>query len=63
MFLSTSIYTFAVPQWAQHKIQQWPQGVSLSPEQLAQWVNRDLERLNDQQQARVFEAGALTAYQ
>jgi Transposase IS66 family len=54
--------TFAVPQWAQQKIEQWPQGIILSQAELEQWVNHDLDRLNDQQQARVFEAAALTAY-
>lgn len=54
--------TFAVPQWAQLKIGQWPQEVMLSQAELAPWLNHELEGLNDQQQARVFEAAALTAY-
>jgi len=54
--------TFAVPQWAQRTIAQWPQHLLLSYDQIKKLVNTDLERLNEQQQARVFEAAALSAY-
>lgn len=55
--------TFGVPQWAQRCITQWPQERFLSPEEMAQLVTRDLDvRLNEQQQARVMEAAALSAY-
>jgi hypothetical protein len=54
--------TFAVPHWAQRKIGQWPQEVMLNQAELTQLVNHDLAHLNDQHQARVFEAAALTAY-
>jgi hypothetical protein len=54
--------TFAVPQWAQRTIAHWPDHVLLSYAQLTELVNSHLERLNEQQQARVFEAAALSAY-
>lgn len=54
---------FAVPRWAQRVIARWPQQVYLSYAQLQEWLERDLARLNDQQQARIFEAAALTAWQ
>lgn len=54
--------TFAVPKWAQRTIAHWPHQVLLSYAQLAELVNSHLERLNEQQQARVFEAAALSAY-
>jgi len=53
---------FGLPQWVQAQIQTWPQGKILSQSQVAQWVSQDLSRLNEQQQARVFEAAALSAY-
>lgn len=60
---STWLATFAVPQWARERIRQWPQQTFLSGEEMAQLVERDLAaRLNQQQQARVLEAAALTAY-
>ena len=54
--------TFAVPQWAQAAIAQWPQDRILSHSELKDLVQIHLGRLNEQQQARVFEAAALTAY-
>jgi FtsZ-binding cell division protein ZapB len=54
--------TFAVPQWAQRVVAGWPQQVALSYAQLQELLKADLDRLNDQQQARVFEAAALSAY-
>lgn len=53
---------FAIPQWAQRQISQWPQGILLSRAELEQWVHSQLGRLNEQQQARVYEAAALSAY-
>jgi hypothetical protein len=54
--------TFAVPQWAQRVVAGWPQQVELTYAQLKELINTHLDRLNDQQQARIFEAAALTAY-
>jgi hypothetical protein len=54
--------TFAVPQWAQRVVTGWPQQVELTYAQLKELINTDLNRLNDQQQARIFEAAALSAY-
>ena len=54
--------TFAVPQWAQRVVAGWPQQVILTYAQLKELINTHLDRLNDQQQARIFEAAALTAY-
>ena len=54
---------FAVPQWAQTLLQQWPQGERLTQAELDALIERDLAaRLNDQQLKRVCEAAALTAY-
>jgi hypothetical protein len=54
--------TFAVPQWAQRVVAGWPQQVELTYAQVKELINTALNRLNDQQQARIFEATALTAY-
>lgn len=54
--------TFAMPQWAQRTIAQWPHHLLLSYTQLEELINTHLGRLNEQQQARVFEAAALSAY-
>jgi hypothetical protein len=56
------LQTFGTPQWAQAAIARWPQGRVLTYPELADLVQTALGRLNDQQQARVFEAAALTAY-
>lgn len=53
---------FSIPQKAQRLIAQWPQAVMLSEETMAMLMARDLSSLNDQQQARIWEAAALTAY-
>jgi hypothetical protein len=54
--------TFAVPKWAQQTISQWPHHRLLSESQFEALVHTHLGRLNEQQQARVFEAAALSAY-
>ena len=54
--------TFAVPKWVHRTIASWPHHVLLSHAQIENLVNTDLARLNKQQQARVFEAAALSAY-
>jgi len=54
--------TFAVPKWARQSMTQWPQQFLLSYAQFEALINTHLERLNEQQQARVFEAAALSAY-
>jgi len=52
-----------VPKWAWQLIAKWPQNELLNEEQARQLLLGQLsERLNSQQQARVLEAGALTAY-
>lgn len=52
----------AVPKWAQRVVAQWPQHNLLSYAQFKELVTTHLDRLNEQQQARVFEAAALSAY-
>jgi hypothetical protein len=59
---STRLETFAVPAWVHLKVQQWPHNIILSEAEMTALVKRDLARLNDQQQARVFETAALSAY-
>lgn len=58
----TRLAGFAIPQWAQRQISQWPQDILLSQAELDELVQSQLGRLNEQQQARVYEAAALTAY-
>ena len=53
---------FATPRWAQRKIRAWPHDRLLGHEELLGFLNRDVARLNLQQQARILEAAALTAY-
>lgn len=53
---------FDTPQWAQKVIATWPQKQPLSRSELTTLVQTQLARLNAQQQARVLEAAALTAY-
>jgi hypothetical protein len=53
---------FKTPQWAQGRIAQWPQGVLLPRFQLETLIQEQLGSLNDQQQARILESAALTAY-
>jgi hypothetical protein len=54
--------TFGVPHWVQLTLQQWPHNIVLSETEMRALVTRDLGPLNDQQQARVLEAAALSAY-
>jgi hypothetical protein len=54
---------FAIPKWAQTAIRTWPHEQLLTQSELEALIVRDLAvRLNDQQQNRVREAAALTAY-
>jgi len=54
---------FEIPLWVQKQIAAWPQGVWLSEAEVGDLLaGRLSERLNQQQQARIYEAGALTAY-
>jgi hypothetical protein len=53
---------FKTPLWAQRRIAQWAQGVNLSRSELETLIQAQLGSLNDQQQARILEAAALTAY-
>ncbi len=53
---------FTVPRWAQRVIAGWPHQTLLTYAQLAALIKTDLARLNQQQQARIFEAAALTAW-
>lgn len=53
---------FKIPKKAQALIDQWPQEIMVSEVDMAMLINRDLSYLNDQQQARIWEAAALTAY-
>ncbi len=58
----TWLRKFSTPRWAQGKIQKWPQNQLLEHYQLQDLLSRDVASLNQQQQARIFEAAALTAY-
>jgi hypothetical protein len=53
---------FEVPLWAQKQIAQWPQGRLLDEQEVTELLSKLPKRLNQQQQARICEAGALTAY-
>jgi hypothetical protein len=53
---------FGTPHWAQQIIATWPRGRQLTLAELTDLVETQLARLNEQQQARVLEAAALTAY-
>jgi hypothetical protein len=53
---------FGTPHWAQQIITTWPRGRQLTLAELTDRVETQLARLNEQQQARVLEAAALTAY-
>jgi hypothetical protein len=54
---------FQTPLWAQRQLMEWPHNQLLDPDALMAWVESELaERLNEQQQARLLEAAALTAY-
>lgn len=55
--------TFGVPKWVQRRLTTWPQEKLLAEEEIASLLAGELsERLNEQQLARIREAGALTAY-
>jgi hypothetical protein len=55
--------TFGVPRWAQHRLADWPHDLWLTADEMRTHLERDLApRLNTQQQARVLEAAALSAY-
>jgi hypothetical protein len=56
------LQTFSVPQWVQQVVAQWPHLQWMSYAQFEGLVNTHLSDLNPQQQARVFEAAALSAY-
>jgi len=60
---ATWLNTFKVPKWAQRCLDSWPQGELLNEAQLTSLLAGELnDRLNQQQLARIREAGALTAY-
>jgi len=54
--------SFNTPLWAQRLISTWPQNQRLTHTELVTLLARDVASLNDQQQARILEAAALTAY-
>ena len=58
----TWLEQFDTPQWAQQIVATWPQGRSLTHSELTSLVQTQLARLNEQQQARIIEAAALSAY-
>lgn len=54
---------FGVPNWARLQLAKWPQDKRMGDEEMRGYLNQDLAtRLNDQQQLRILEAAALTAY-
>jgi FtsZ-binding cell division protein ZapB len=54
---------FNTPMWVQQQMANWPQGQVLTRDQMDELLTPDIrERLNDQQQARILEAAALSAY-
>ena len=61
---ATSVWLkqFDTPLWAQQVIGTWLQEQQLSQSELTTLVQTQLTRLNAQQQARIMEAAALTAY-
>ena len=52
---------FRTPLWAQRLIATWPQNQVLTRTELAALLAQDMPSLNEQQQARILEAAALTA--
>lgn len=60
----TSIWLddFKVPKNAQALIALWPHEKMISEAEMKVFIEQDLSHLNDQQQARIWEAAALTAY-
>ena len=53
---------FKTPLWAQRLIATWPQNQVLTCSEIESLLVRDAASLNEQQQARILEAAALTAY-
>ena len=53
---------FKTPLWAQRLLTGWPQGVLLGRTQLETLIQAQMGSLDEQQQARILEAAALTAY-
>jgi hypothetical protein len=53
---------FNTPLWVQRQIAAWPHDQVLTHSQMDALLMRDVATLNDQQQARILEAAALTAY-
>lgn len=53
---------FKTPLWAQRLIAGWPQGVLLDRTHLEALIQQQMGSLDEQQQARIVEAAALTAY-
>ena len=54
---------FNTPMWVQQQMANWPQGQVLTRAQMNALLNPDVAaRLNQQHQARILEAAALTAY-
>ena len=53
---------FKTPLWARVRVAAWPQNQVLTRPQMDELVEQDVTSLNDQQQARILEAAALTAY-
>lgn len=59
----TYLDLFSTPLWAQKKLAEWPQDQLIDPDEMTDWIEAELSaRLNEQQQARILEAVALTAY-
>jgi hypothetical protein len=53
---------FNTPMWVQRRVATWPQNQVLTYAQMDELLQRDATTLNEQQQTRVLEAAALTAY-
>ena len=53
---------FKTPLWAQRLLAAWPQNQVLTRTEMDALLAHDLASLNDQQQVRILEAAALTAY-
>ena len=52
-----------VPNWARLQLAKWPQDKPMGDEEIRGYLSQDVgARLNDQQQLRILEAAALTAY-
>ena len=59
---TTWLKQFGTPGWAQRLIAAWPHGQQLNRAEISALIQTELASLNTQQQARVMEAAALTAY-